>query len=348
MRTGRKKNKLIIFVGIIIIFIVVWTLFAIIPPQKVIEDNPFLISKGERPLIAAHRGGKNLNPENTMLAFDYSINNCGVDILELDLCLTKDEYLVAIHDYTINSCSDAEEVLGLNQDYYVIDFSLEELSQFNFGSKFVNRNGHRPYADLVAVDSENRADIIREAKLNIVTIDEIFGAYYNTDLMFIVEIKNDGTYGKKAADILYSLMTNEQRYPGGNLLHRVVIGTFHDEIELYIREKYPLIFRGASVGEAAKFILTQMFGLNLFSKSSFVCLQIPISYQVKGIKLDLTKKTYINRAHRRNISVQYWTINDKEIMKELIKAGADVIMTDDPDVLYQVIIDLGYTFDKLN
>ncbi|MCK9536175.1 MAG: hypothetical protein M0R05_01080 [Bacilli bacterium] len=346
MRIESKKKRFFIFIVIIIILIVAWTLFAVIPPQKVIKDNPFLISKGERPLIAAHRGGKNLNPENTMLAFDYAIENYGIDILELDLCMTKDEHLVAIHDFSINSCSDVEEILGSNQDYYVIDFTLEELSQFNFGSKFIDREGHRPYADLAAADDENRADIIREAKLNITTIDEIFSAFYLTDLMFIVEIKNNGIQGEKAADILYSLMTDNQRYPNGNLLQRVVIGTFHDEIQLYIREKYPLIFCGASVGEAARFILTQMFGVNLFSKSNFVCLQIPTSYRLKGINFDLTKKTYINRAHQRNISVQYWTINDKEIMKELIKAGADVIMTDDPDVLYQVMIDLGYNFNK--
>jgi glycerophosphoryl diester phosphodiesterase len=57
---------------------------------------------------------------------------------------------------------------------------------------------------------------------------------------------------------------------------------------------------------------------------------------------ELDKKTYINRAHRRNISVQYWTINDKETMRHLIKLGADVIMTDNPDLLYDVLKELGY------
>jgi len=296
-------------------------------------------------LIAAHRGGKNLNPENTMLAFEYAVNECHVDILELDLCMTMDGHLVAIHDFIINDCSDVEQVMGSGRDYWISDLTLEELSRFNFGAKFTDRSGNQPYANLVSPTDENREEIIRTAKLNIVTIDAIFDAFYETGLLFIVEIKDDGTRGKQAADILHALLTDEERYPGGDLLHRVVIGTFHDTIEKYLREKYPDIMRGASVGEAAGFILTQMFGVNLFDNSSFVCLQIPTSYEVSGIKLDLMRKTYIKRAHRRNIAVQYWTINDEETMRKLIAAGADAIMTDDPDVLYQVLVDMGYSFD---
>lgn len=344
MRTRRKK-LLLKLLAVVMILVAFWVAIAIIPPKKAIEENPFIAAKGERPMIAAHRGGKNLNPENTMLAFDYAINNCHVDILELDLCLTKDERLVAIHDFTINACSDAEEVLGEKKDYYVADFTLEELREFNFGAKFTDRSGNRSYADLVAPADENRKEIIRAAKLNIVTIEEIFDAYYDTDLLFIIEIKNDGDQGKRAADILHSLLTDNERYPESDLSRRVVIGTFHDEIEQYLRERYPGILRGASVGEAARFILTQMFGVNLFDRSSFVCLQIPVAYDVYGVKLNLVRQTYIRRAHRRNIAVQYWTVNDEDTMRKLIKAGADAIMTDDPDVLCEVLIDMGYDLD---
>ncbi|NLD26333.1 MAG: hypothetical protein GX661_03125, partial [Acholeplasmataceae bacterium] len=47
--------------GIVIAaLLIVWVVFAIIPPKKVIDTNPFIIKDGERPLLAAHRGGKNL------------------------------------------------------------------------------------------------------------------------------------------------------------------------------------------------------------------------------------------------------------------------------------------------
>ena len=65
-------------------------------------------------------------------------------------------------------------------------------------------------------------------------------------------------------------------------------------------------------------------------------MQIPTSYDV-GIEISLDKRTFIKRAHRRNIAVQYWTINDAETMRELIELGCDCIMTDNPELLSQVL-----------
>jgi len=94
--------------------------------------------------------------------------------------------------------------------------------------------------------------------------------------------------------------------------------------------------RGAPTGSAAKFILTQFLGVNLFDSGDFACLQIPMRYDI-GFELSLDKKTLIDRAHRRNIAVQYWTINDADEMRRLIELGCDCIMTDDPELLKQVL-----------
>jgi len=94
--------------------------------------------------------------------------------------------------------------------------------------------------------------------------------------------------------------------------------------------------RGAPTGTAAKFIITQFLGLNLFDNSDFACLQIPTSYDL-GINIGLEKKTIIDRAHRRNIAVQYWTINDPAEMRRLIELGCDCIMTDYPELLKSVL-----------
>ncbi|MBQ2738339.1 MAG: glycerophosphodiester phosphodiesterase, partial [Clostridia bacterium] len=41
-------------------------------------------------MIAAHRGGGECNPENTLLAFREAVMTYRVDIIESDLYLTKD------------------------------------------------------------------------------------------------------------------------------------------------------------------------------------------------------------------------------------------------------------------
>ena len=128
---------------------------------------------------------------------------------------------------------------------------------------------------------------------------------------------------------------------GGNK-DQIVIGTFNPEIEEYLKDNYPDLMRGASTSGAAGFVITQMLGVNIFNANTFSCLQIPTEYDIKGIEIKLDKKTYINRAHRRNISVQFWTINDKEEMRRLIEMGADVIMTDNPDVMYELLVEMGY------
>lgn len=52
-------------------------------------------------LVAAHRGGAALWPENSLLAFRNALG-LGVDAVETDVHLTSDGEIVAIHDPTLN------------------------------------------------------------------------------------------------------------------------------------------------------------------------------------------------------------------------------------------------------
>ena len=308
----------------------------IIPPKKVLDGkpNPFIIQEGSRPMIAAHRGGKNLNPENTFKAIDYSVEHFDIDIIEMDLCLTKDDRLILNHNMTIDSSTEEKEVEG---DYYVREHTLEELQTKNFGYNFKDKDGNYPYRSILdGVESKDKSEVLLQNKLRAVTIEELFEKYASTDMKYIIEIKDDEEEGLKAADILINAM---EEY---DVVDKVVIGTFHTEVENYIEEEYPHIMRGASLGSAAGFIITQMLGVNIFNNTSVAALQIPTDYTLKGITLQLAKKNYIRRAHRRNISAQYWTINDKEEMRMLIEMGADVIMTDNPDVMYELLEEMGF------
>ena len=332
-----KNHKVLKVLGCILAGIILFlAVINIIPPKQNVENNPFVVKKGELPLIAAHRGGGDNNPENTMLAFREAVNTIGVDIIESDLYLTKDGYLVYNHDsYIDETCNvngdiSLEEVEALCENkenrHYIQDMTLAELEQYNFGYYFEDENGTRIYKD--ETDLEGKG-------LQIATVEKLFEEFYesNPDLMFIVEIKNGEELGYQACEILYNTL---KQYP--EYMDQIVIGTFHDEIEEELKSKYPELLRGAPTGTAAKFILTQFLGVNLFDDSDFACLQIPMSYDL-GIELKLDKKTIIDRAHRRNIAVQYWTINDEDEMRQLIELGCDCIMTDNPELLSQVLAD---------
>lgn len=330
-----KKFKGLKIFGIVVLAIALfWVTINVIPPADNVEVNPFVIEKGELPMIAAHRGGGVSNPENTMLAFREAVLTLGVDIIESDLYLTKDGYLVYNHDaYIDETCNvngemTLDEVEELCDDkanrHYIENMTLSELEQYNFGYYFENREGQRIYQD-----AENFAEL----GLQIATVDKLFAEFYESypDLLFIVEIKDEGERGYEACRILYETLEQYPAYKG-----RIVVGTFHDEIEEELKEHYPELLRGAPMGTAAKFVATQYLGVNIFDNGDFACLQIPMSYDV-GIELPLVAKTLVNRAHRRNVAVQYWTINDADEMRELIELGCDCIMTDDPELLAQVL-----------
>ncbi len=306
----------------------------VIPPKKNVENNPFIVGEGKLPMIAAHRGGGDNNPENTMLAFREAVNTLKVDIIESDLYLTKDGYLVYNHDSYIDRTSNVngdisyDEMKELIKDtenrHYIEDMTLAELQEYNFGYYFENEEGERIYKDVTDVEA---------AGLQIATVEMLFEEFYESspELMFIVEIKNGGEMGYEACEKLSAVLDEYPEYKDN-----IVIGTFHPEIEEHLEAEYPHLMRGASTSGAAKFILTHFAGVNLFEQSSFACLQIPLSYDL-GIEVNLELKTIINRAHRRNVAVQYWTINDADEMRRLIELGCDCIMTDNPALLREVL-----------
>ena len=329
-----KKIKILggIVLGIILFFVVI----NVLPPKKNIKENPFIVGKDNLPMVAAHRGGTDNNPENTMLAFRKAVNEIKIDIIESDLYLTKDGYLVYNHDsYIDETCNingnlSLEEVEDLCDNtknrHYIKDMTLAEIEQYNFGYYFTDENGNRPYKDKTIEEC-------KELGLQIATVEKLFEEFYTTnpDLLFIVEIKNGEELGYRACKILNDTL---DKFP--NYKDQIVIGTFNDEIETELKEKYPDLMRGAPTGTAAKFVLTQKLGVNIFDNSDFACLQIPTSYDL-GITVNLNKRALIKRAHRRNIAVQYWTINDPDEMRELIELGCDAIMTDNPILLKQVL-----------
>ena len=331
MKKGLKRALIIIGSVVVLVggFIAVCN---IIPPKKVTENNLFLRKEGSnKPMLAAHRGGSLANPENTLKAYKAAVNEFNIDIVESDIWMTKDEHLVYSHDKDIDRMSDVSLFDDSADSHLISDYTLDELENFNFGYNFKDKQGNYPYKDLVTKDQADRKQVLKDNDLQILEVDKLFEQFYTTnpDLMFIVEIKNGGELGFKAATLLDELLTN--KFP--NYKDKVVVGTFHDEISKDLKENHPTILRGASTGDATGFVVTQMFGVNIFNNDAdFVCLQIPMSRKVSFINLNLAKKTYVKRAHRRNIAVQYWTINDAEDMKKLNELGCDCIMTDDPEL----------------
>ncbi len=61
--------------------------------------------------ICAHRGAMATHPENTIPAFEEAVR-LGVQMIELDVRLTKDKKLVILHDETVDRTTDGKGRIG--------------------------------------------------------------------------------------------------------------------------------------------------------------------------------------------------------------------------------------------
>lgn len=82
---------------------------------------------GNRVILAAHRGDRKNFPENTMPAF-YSALRHGVDMIETDIHMTSDGFLVIMHDRS------ALRTTGT--DAFIDQMTLEQVRELDAGSMF--------------------------------------------------------------------------------------------------------------------------------------------------------------------------------------------------------------------
>ncbi len=76
-------------------------------------------------LIAGHRGNPSVLPENTMESFKNAVE-CGVDMIETDIHLTKDNVLILMHDDMVDRTTDGEGLIR--------EKSYDEIKRLNAGT----------------------------------------------------------------------------------------------------------------------------------------------------------------------------------------------------------------------
>ena len=284
-------------------------------------DNPFITGTTT---ISAHRSGAGEFPEETLAAFRGCVENPNVqvDYFEFDLHMTADDVLVLTHDETLDRVSDAVSVFG-GENIKVREKTLEELKQLNMAAQFENDAGEMPYADL-------HGDAVPE-ELRILSLDEVLDYLTSAgEYRFIIEIKDGGDVGMAAADELYATLKER------NLLDRVIIGSFQDDVLRYITEQYPDAHRSASPDEVVQFYLAAMTNKKDFD-CSYDVLQLPFNDAKESHYVNLGIVKVINYAHAHNLAIQYWTVNDAQEMEYLISIGADALITDYPERAAEVL-----------
>jgi glycerophosphoryl diester phosphodiesterase len=78
------------------------------------------------------------------------------------------------------------------------------------------------------------------------------------------------------------------------------------------------------------------FGIPM-PRSPAGCAQVP----VRQGRLPLLDRRFVQAAHRRNVAVHAWTINERAEMERLLDLGVDGILSDRPSLLKEVFVERG-------
>ena len=91
------------------------------------------------PIVIAHRGASGYLPEHTLPAKAYA-HAIGVDFLEQDVVLTRDDVPIVLHDIHLDTVSDVATTFPGRQRedgrFYAIDFTWDEVQQLHACERF--------------------------------------------------------------------------------------------------------------------------------------------------------------------------------------------------------------------
>jgi glycerophosphoryl diester phosphodiesterase len=259
-------------------------------------------------LNIGHRGASGYAPEHTIPSYDLALEQ-GADYIEIDLQMTKDGVLVAMHDDTLDRTAVAPP--GVPERFCsgpVIKRTLEQIRMCDVGSWFNEANPQYANPEYVG--------------LQIPTLEEIFQRY-GTSVNYYIETKNPEAAPVMEEELLrlmeeYGLIPD----PAEPANWQVLIQSFSPASlqKIYALEpSLPLI---------------QLFSSTETSQTIQAQLDLVSTYAV-GIgpsKTDVDA-ALVEAAHDRCLDVHPSTVNETAEMQALIDLGVDGMFTNFPDRL---------------
>jgi glycerophosphoryl diester phosphodiesterase len=251
-----------------------------------------------RILVQGHRGARAMRPENTIPAFEYAIK-AGVDALEMDMAVTRDNVIVISHDPILHGpvCT------GPRPSAIIHELTLAEVRQWDCGAV---RN------PLFA-----KQQTVPATKMP--TLDEVLSLSTQGTFEYNIETKSfaDKPQYTPAPEEFVRLFLDQVRKHG--LEKRVMLQSFDFRTLVAARKMAPEIRRSA---------------LTEFDKRDFVTIaQEGGQAQIISPNYNLVTKEKVQAAHKAGLQVVPWTVNTPADWDRMIDARVDAIISDDPAAL---------------
>ena len=156
-------------------------------------------------VVASHRGDWRNYPENSIPAIE-SVIRMGVDIMELDVKMTKDSVLILMHDKTIDRMTNGKG--------RVCDITYDSLMTFNM------RRAHNIVTDTLKVPTLREALLCCKDRI-LVNVDHAY-PYYEQIVKLTEELGVAGQVLMKSKSSIDKVNEDTQKY-GSRMLYMPVV-----------------------------------------------------------------------------------------------------------------------------
>jgi glycerophosphoryl diester phosphodiesterase len=290
----------------LLIAIFILLILGLIPPFMPDAPSKAYYMGASPPLVIAHQGGDAVWPGNTLYAFERSVA-IGADVLEMDAHITRDGQIVLMHDEEVDRTSNGT---GLIEEH-----TLADLKQLDAAYMWSNDGGKTfPY---------------RGQGIQVTTLEELFQKI--PQMRYVIEIKlTQNSIDKPLCDLIRK----------HDMQEKVMIASFHDEAMQNFRTTCPEVATSASRGEVTRFVLLGKVFLSGLTAPRFQSIQPPYDPE-ESMNIPIMTERFIREAHAKNVRVEPWTVDDPGLMRQYIEWGVDGIITDRPDLMVEVLEQMG-------
>jgi glycerophosphoryl diester phosphodiesterase len=256
--------------------------------------------------VIAHRGASGSAPENTLAAFRRAVE-LGAGFVETDLQLSRDARLVALHDDRLERTT--------NGTGSVASLTLSELRLLDAGSWF------SPEGASTSERVESRAEGGETSTLvatrreefageRIPTVEEVLAFGRERDIGLFLELKPVGPSGAEHT-LVGALRAADE-------IRRTVVICFNLSSLVKVRALEPMLVTGYLCDE---------------NVADSPARAVDAGARQLLPRADLITPALVAEAHRRDLKVVAWTVNEADRMRELSGLGVDGIITNYPERL---------------
>ena len=299
--------------------------------------------------LEAHRGGRDVRPENTLYSYAYAIE-LGATSIECDMQLTKDGQIVMSHNPILNSdiTRDKNGNYIENNKYDIRLMTVDELKKFDVG--VMDQNCGEYY------DLHGKTQFTYDAKIpTLEELMQLIQSYGDKNIVLNIETKSypdpasagykNNADPKKFVEVFNNIV---KKY---DMEDRVVLQSFDWQTLIEMKKLNPNISTSALWQEQPSWGRDSESLRRYEKKKSPWLGGLDIKdYQGNPVKAahaigaDIISPYYteiskqdVDEAHSLGMKVVPWTVNNEKDMNMLLDMGVDGIISDKPWLLKQVL-----------